>query len=216
MGSAVTRRDDRWYRAAAELGQLLARAGYLVASGGGPANMGAFLAPHQDPDVLDDALAELAQASAYGPDQDHDAYTEAASAVRARWLAGSGPSLAIPTRVDGLVSIAISGIAFAPGRSGTVQELFQDAAQSAYGIRGRSPMVLLGREAYGGDPSVYAVLRDQARRFGGYERLVTLCDDPADALSFIQANEPIEAADALTGSPEEVLDFMRNDRVRAR
>jgi predicted Rossmann-fold nucleotide-binding protein len=243
MGSAVARRDDRWYRATAELGRLLARAGYLVASGGGPgimeaANLGAFLAPHPDA-ALDDALAELARAPAYGPREDHEAYVAAASAVRSRWLAGSGPSLAIPTwfypgepvgqfasaiakyfansiREDGLVSIAVSGIVFAPGRAGTVQELFQDAAQNAYGILGRSPMVLLGREAYGGDPSLYAVLRDQARRFGGYELLVTLCDHPPDALSFIQANEPSEAAEALSGSPAEVLEFMKNERVRAR
>src|SRR5256714_11774309 len=51
MGSAATRRDDRWFHKAAELGRLAARAGYLVASGGGPgimeaANLGAFLAPH--------------------------------------------------------------------------------------------------------------------------------------------------------------------------
>src|SRR4051812_33624548 len=53
MGSAVTRRDDPWYRAVAELGRLAARAGYLVASGGGPgimeaANLRALLSPPQD------------------------------------------------------------------------------------------------------------------------------------------------------------------------
>jgi predicted Rossmann-fold nucleotide-binding protein len=243
MGSAAARRDDPWYRAAAELGRMLARAGFLVASGGGPgimeaANLGAFLAPHEQPGVLDDALAELAQAPMYGPGADHTAYLEAASAVRERWLDGSGPSLAVPTwfypgepvgqfsshiakyfansiREDGLLSIAVSGIVYAPGRAGTTQELFQDAAQNAYGIRGRSPMVLMGRDAYGGDPSLYEVLRDQARRFGGYEHLVALCERPADALAFIEANEPREAADALAGSPEQVLEFVRNERVRA-
>src|SRR4051812_35914184 len=69
MGSAVTPRDDPWYRAAAELGRLAARAGYLVASGGGPgimeaANLGAFLAPRDDA-ALDDAIAQLAQAPSY-------------------------------------------------------------------------------------------------------------------------------------------------------
>src|SRR3954465_1220380 len=53
MGRGAAPRDDRWYRAAAELGRLAARAGYLVASGGGPgimeaANLGAFLAPHAE------------------------------------------------------------------------------------------------------------------------------------------------------------------------
>jgi hypothetical protein len=119
-------------------------------------------------------------------------------------------------REDGLVTLAVSGIVYAPGRAGTTQELFQDAAQNAYGIRGRSPMVLLGREAWGGDPSIYAVLRDQARRWGGYERLVTLCEEPEEALAFIRENEPAEALDALSGTPEDILSFMKNQRVRAR
>src|SRR3954463_6218912 len=204
MGSAVTRREDRWYRAAAELGRLAARAGYLVASGGGPgimeaANLGAFLAPHDD-DALDDAIAELVRAPPYEPEH-REAYAAAAAAVRERYLPG-GESLAIPTwfypgepvgqfasriakyfansiREDGLVGIAVSGIVFAPGRAGTTQELFQDAAQNAYGIRGRSPMVLLGREPWDGDPSIYSVLRDQARRYGGYAELVGLWETPA-------------------------------------
>jgi predicted Rossmann-fold nucleotide-binding protein len=240
MGSAATRRDDPWFRAAAQLGKLAARAGYLVASGGGPgimeaANLGAFLARH-DEAVLDAAVAELSRAPSY--EDDREAYTAAAGAVRERNLPG-GESLAIPTwfypgepvgqfashiakyfansiREDGLVTIAVSGIVFAPGRSGTVQELFQDAAQNAYGIRGRSPMVLLGRDAYGRDPSLFAVLRDQARRFGQFDHLVTLVDDPADALDFIQANEPAEAASALGGSSSDILDFIKNERTRAR
>jgi predicted Rossmann-fold nucleotide-binding protein len=240
MGSAVTPREDRWFRAAAELGRAAARAGYLVASGGGPgimeaANLGAFLAPHDD-DALDAAVAELSRAPSY--EADREAYLAAASAVRERWLPG-GESLAIPTwfypgepvgqfashiakyfansiREDGLVTIAVSGIVFAPGRAGTTQELFQDAAQNAYGIRGRSPMVLLGRDAYGGDPSLFTVLRDQARRFGGFDHLVALVDEPADALDFIRANEPAEALSALGGSSRDILEFMRNDRVRAR
>jgi hypothetical protein len=199
------------------------------------ANLGAFLAAHHDA-ALDEALNELGRAPSYEHDQ--SAYLAAATRVRERNLPG-GESLAIPTwfypgepvgqfsthiakyfansiREDGLLTIAVSGIVYAPGRAGTTQELFQDAAQNAYGIRGRSPMVLLGREAYGGDPSLYAVLRDQARRFGGYEHLVALTDEPADALAFIRANEPAEAISALRGTPEDILSFMRNERVRAK
>ena len=241
MGSAVTPRDDPWFRATALLGRAAARAGYLVASGGGPgimeaANLGAFLAPCDD-GALDEALSDLARVPTYEPEA-REEYVAAATAVRRRYLPG-GESLAIPTwfypgepvgqfasqiakyfansiREDGLVTIAVSGIVFAPGRAGTTQELFQDAAQNAYGIRGRSPMVLLGREAYGGDPSLFEVLQDQARRFGGYEHLVTLVDEPREALDFIRANEPAEAAAALGGSAHEVLEFIKNERVRAR
>jgi len=242
MGSAAMRRDDRWYRAAAQLGRLLARAGYLVVTGGGPGvmeagNLGAFLAPQHDAGVLDAALDELARAPAYAPDSGNEEYVRAASLVRERNLPG-GTSLAIPTwfypgepvgqfashiakyfansiREDGLLSIAVSGIVYLPGRAGTTQELFQDAAQNAYGIRGRSPMVLLGREVYDGDPSIYALLCDQARRFGGYDQLVGLCDDPAEAVAFIQAHEPTEAEEALTGTSREILEYVRNERVRA-
>jgi predicted Rossmann-fold nucleotide-binding protein len=240
MGSAVTPRDDRWYGAAAELGRRLARAGFLVATGGGPgimeaANLGAALAEHDDA-ALDAALERIAAVPGY---EGHAAaYVAAAVEVRNRF-GSPAESLAIPTwfypgepvgqfashvakyfansiREDGLLSIALAGIVYAPGRAGTTQELFQDAAQNAYGIRGRSPMVLLGRDAYDGDPSLYAVLRDQARRFGGYERLVALCETPAEAAAFIEAHQPVEAVEAVPDDPAAILRFVRNERSRAR
>ena len=83
-------------------------------------------------------------------------------------LAGRGDSLAIPTwfyghepptpfatciakyfsnplREDGLLSIAVDGVVYAPGRAGTVQEIFQDATQNVYRVvDGRfSPMAFL-------------------------------------------------------------------------
>lgn len=50
-----------------------------------------------------------------------------------------------PLREDGLLSIAVDGVIYAPGRVGTVQEIFQDATQNVYRlVDGRfSPMVLL-------------------------------------------------------------------------
>src|SRR5256886_1734225 len=53
MGSHSTRRDDPQYALVAELGWRLARAGFLVATGGGPglmeaANLGAYLSKHED------------------------------------------------------------------------------------------------------------------------------------------------------------------------
>ena len=49
-------------------------------------------------------------------------------------------------REDGLLQIARHGVIFAPGNAGTVQEIFQDAAQNYYRTFGHaSPMILLNR-----------------------------------------------------------------------
>ena len=241
MGSAATPRTDPWFRRVAELSRALARAGYVVATGGGPgsmeaANLGAFLAGHDD-SALDEALELLAHAPVY--ESDHRPHM-AAGIEAAECLAPGAPSLAIPTwfypgepvgqfataiakyfansiREDGLLGIAVSGVVFAPGRAGTTQELFQDAAQNAYGIRGRSPMVLFGSEYYDSNPSIHAVLREQARRFGGYDYLVTLADDPADVVDFLDANQPADVVAALHDCEAgEALNVLRNERNRAR
>src|SRR5215213_9379763 len=96
MGGATTPRCDPWYRRVAELARALTRAGYLVASGGGPgsmeaANLGAFLAEHEDA-ALEAALGELASAPRY--EDDPRPYVEAAAGLRAR-LGSGGASLAI-------------------------------------------------------------------------------------------------------------------------
>src|SRR3954467_572469 len=90
MGGATTPRTDPWYRRVAELARALARAGYLVASGGGPgtmeaANLGAFLAGAGD-EALDQALAVLTRAPAY--ETDERAYVAAAAQVRKRFAPG--------------------------------------------------------------------------------------------------------------------------------
>ncbi|WP_421118464.1 hypothetical protein ACE2AJ_13870 [Aquihabitans daechungensis] len=50
-----------------------------------------------------------------------------------------------PLREDGLLAIAVDGVVYAPGRAGTVQEIFQDAAQNVYRVYGGrfSPMAFL-------------------------------------------------------------------------
>src|SRR2546423_5304592 len=73
MGSHSTPRDDPQYALVAQLGWLLARAGFLVATGGGPglmeaANLGAYLSQHADRDALDRAIAILKKAPAYESD----------------------------------------------------------------------------------------------------------------------------------------------------
>jgi len=98
MGSHAVGRDDPNYRQVAELGRLLTRAGFVVATGGGPglmeaANLGAWLA-HGPDDVLAAAIAVLAVAPRY--ETDARAFLERALEVRARWPDGA-VSLGVPT-----------------------------------------------------------------------------------------------------------------------
>src|SRR5438132_7216778 len=99
MGSHSTPRDDPQYALVAELGWLLARAGFLVATGGGPglmeaANLGAYLSKHADRSVLDHAIAILKQAPAY--ESDPAGYVEATRRVLANESNGA-TSLGVPT-----------------------------------------------------------------------------------------------------------------------
>jgi predicted Rossmann-fold nucleotide-binding protein len=98
-------------------------------------------------------------------------------------LADAGESLAIPTwhygheptsplashiakyfqnsiREEGLLAIAQQGIVYAEGKAGTIQEIFQDAAQNYYkSFSYFSPMVLLGTEYWTATYPVVAVLK---------------------------------------------------------
>ncbi len=101
MGSHATPRTDPEYASVAELGWRLARAGFLVATGGGPglmeaANLGAYLAKYADRAVLDRAVAILRQAPAF--ESDHARYIEATRQVLADFPDGA-VSLGVPTWV---------------------------------------------------------------------------------------------------------------------
>lgn len=215
MGGHSTRRDDPFFAKVARLTRLLTRAGYFVASGGGPgimeaANLGAYLA-HSSDLALSAALKTLAEAPHY-TDKDYHA---AAIAVRERHPTGA-PSLAIPTwfyghepsnlfglhvakyfsnsiREDGLLAISLHGVVYAPGSAGTTQEIFMDATQNHYGTFGwYSPMVFLGVGRYTAQTAIYSTLHQLAAD-RAYRDLLTLTDSPEHAVAFIQSHPPIEA-----------------------
>ncbi|KAA6219904.1 LOG family protein [Streptomyces filamentosus] len=168
MGGHAMVRGGGAYAGAARLGRTLARAGYTVATGGGPgameaANLGAYTAPFDDP-ALDDALALLARTPSFTPSV--TAWARAAFAVRAL-LPGGGDSTGIPTwsygheppnafaghiakyfanalREDGLLARSTAGLVFLPGAAGTVQEIFDTATPNYYDAPG-IPMVLVDR-----------------------------------------------------------------------
>ncbi|MFD7014382.1 LOG family protein [Streptomyces sp. NPDC059928] len=170
MGGHAMARGTAEYEGAAVLGRMLARAGFTVATGGGPgameaANLGAYAAPFDDA-MLGSALELLAKEPSFRPSVSH--WARAAFAVRTRWPHG-GPSVGIPTwfygheppnafantiakyfvnaiREDGLLARSTAGVVFLPGAAGTVQEIFDNATPNYYESRGGpTPMVLVDR-----------------------------------------------------------------------
>ncbi len=210
MGSHATRRDDPLFHEVARLGRLLARAGCLVVTGGGPgvmeaANLGAWIAPLED-DALDAALADLRAVPTF---DDREAYAKLGATVQARYP-GGGVNLGVPTwvydeeptspfithvakffansvRENGLLAIALAGVVYAPGGAGTEQEIFTDAAQNTYTAYAvRSPMVFLGRDHYERvRPGLVPAVRAQAEA-AGWADDVFLCDTAEDAVAYLQ------------------------------
>lgn len=216
MGGHSTGRDDPYFRKVAVLTRKLTRAGYFVASGGGPgimeaANLGAYFARYEEEELLV-AVDTLAASPGYRD----EGYMQRAREVRERFPDGAA-SLAIPTwfyghepsnffgthvakyfsnsiREDGLLAISVHGVIFAPGAAGTTQEIFMDATQNHYGtFDWYSPMVFLGRERYKVDTFLYPLL-EQLAWGREYAKFLHLTDEPQEAFEFLRDHPPEKAA----------------------
>ena len=169
-------------------------------------NLGAWMAPHPD-HALDEALAVIAEAPAFEPVA---TWLDSALEVRQRWPrpAGKGVSLGIPTwhygheppnvfashvakyfanslREDGLLAIALAGVVFAPGSAGTIQEVFQDAAQNHYESSGVvSPMVFFGVDYWTNVKPVYPLLATLAEGHA-YGSLLAIHDSVDEIVSTV-------------------------------
>ncbi len=172
LGGHAVARDSSGFGEAAQLGRALTRAGFTVATGGGPgameaANLGAYLAPFHD-GALDEAVESLAAVRDFRPDPTD--WARAAFAVRRQFPAQkAGESLSVPTwfygheppnafacaiakyfsnasREDWLLARADAGLVFLPGAAGTVQEIFQAATPAYYTPVGTAPrrLILVG------------------------------------------------------------------------
>lgn len=215
MGGHGTSRTDPYFAKVAEVARGLARAGFFVASGGGPGimeatNLGAYLALHPD-----EALAEALQMMAGSPIYSDQGYVASAQAVLDRFPDG-GESLAVPTwfyghepsnlfsghiakyfsnslREDGLLAIAKHGVVYAPGSAGTTQEVFMDATQNHYGtFEWISPMVFLGEQRYTEDTGIFPLLQRLADG-RQYADMLKLSDAPGEVVDFIVEHPPVKA-----------------------
>ncbi|MGO4236400.1 LOG family protein [Pseudarthrobacter sp. YAF2] len=209
MGGHAAPRGSREFADAARLGRLLAQAGHVVATGGGPgameaANLGAYLSGASDGDVQW-ALAALAAVPGFRPSV--SAWARAAAAVVDRHPGGT-PSLGIPTWFYGheppnyfathiakyfanaireaiLLQLCHGGIVFLPGAAGTVQEIFQDACENYYGARETvAPMVLVGRRHWEQEYPAWPMLASLAagRTMADYIFLVDTVDEAVEIL----------------------------------
>ncbi|BCM69793.1 hypothetical protein EASAB2608_05127 [Streptomyces sp. EAS-AB2608] len=209
MGGHAMARGTAAYAGAARLGRALTRAGFTVATGGGPgameaANLGAYAAPFAD-DMLEDALRLLAKAPSFRPSVTD--WARAAFEVRERWP-GGGASVGIPTwfygheppnafaahigkyfanatREDGLLARSTAGVVFLPGAAGTVQEIFDNATPNYYESRGEpTPMVLVDDGHWTRELPAWPLLRSLARGRAMESRiaLVDRIEQAAEAL----------------------------------
>jgi predicted Rossmann-fold nucleotide-binding protein len=221
MGGHAELRGSPAYRAAAALSWQLSRAGKLILTGGGPgvmeaANLGSYLSTLPERE-LSAAIDDLSVAPDF---HDGQPYTAAALALRARykpsapWQRAGG--LSVPTwffghepanlfaaqlakmfsnasREEIILKLSRGGIVFAPGRAGTVQEVFQAATMTYYGSVGASgPFVFLGRRFWTEELPVERVLGPvlACSPLGDQRPLVHLTDDVAEAAELILQAEP--------------------------
>lgn len=92
-------------------------------------------------------------------------------------------------REDGLLAIAKQGVIYTEGRAGTLQEVFQDAAQNYYeSFDWFSPMVFFGTRFWTEEMPVVAVLRRLFKE--EFDQMVLVTDDPMGAVDFITSFVP--------------------------
>jgi predicted Rossmann-fold nucleotide-binding protein len=116
------------------------------------------------------------------------------------WMYGHEPPAAFATRIakyfansvreEGLLAVATHGVIFGPGSAGTIQEIFQDAAQNHYESFGPpAPMVLVGTDHWTREHPVWPLL-DALATGHGYRGLITLTDDEDEVVERITSYRP--------------------------
>ena len=205
MGGHAERRTDVGYL----ISKTLTENGKLMASGGGPGAMeathlGAWMAGRSEAE-FQDALDILSVAPTFRD----EGWLRTAFEVRAKypqhryrslgiptWFYGHEPSTPFATdiakyfynslREDTLLAIAKGGIIYSPGSAGTIQEIFQDAAQNHYETFGApSPMVFFGKQFFTEEIPIYPLLEDLMARGKYRNLLISVTDDTEVAVNTV-------------------------------
>ena len=118
------------------------------------------------------------------------------------WLYGHEPTTALATQVakyfqnsvreDRLLAVATHGVIYVEGRAGTLQEIFQDAAQNYYRVLGDfSPMIFFGTRQWLETLPIVPVLKKLFKP-EDFERYVCVTDEPAKILEFLSQHGRVE------------------------
>lgn len=204
MGGHALSREDRGYTEVARLAKMLTEHGKLMVSGGGPGAMeathlGAWMVGRTD-EELREAIGTLSAAPRF---EDRGWLALSFEVMRRyprderycsigipTWFYGHEPATPFASHIakyfdnsvreDGLLAIAKGGVVYSPGSAGTMQEVFQDAAQNHYKTFGfASPMVFLGREHWTQTMPVYPLL-ESLQAQGKYRNLLLSIVDTAE------------------------------------
>ena len=209
MGGNAMRRDEPAYEKVARISKTLTEKGSLMVSGGGSGAMeatgfGAWMAGRSEEEFRE-ALSRLAAV----PVQESQNYLAVSFGILHDYPQTKYTNLSIPTwlyghewtspfathiaklfensvREDTLLTVAYGGIIYAPGRAGTIQEVFQEAVQNHYLTFGfASPMVFLDTEFWSKTTPFYPLLVDLLHK-GIYKNLLlSLTDDVDEAVNII-------------------------------
>lgn len=210
MGGNAMRRDEMAYEKIARISKGLTEQGSLMVSGGGSGAMeatgfGAWMAGRGE-DEFADALSRLKAV----PAQEDVDYLQVSFSIIRDYPQTQYSNLSIPTwlyghewtspfathiaklfensvREDTLLTVAYGGIVYAPGRAGTIQEVFQEAVQNHYLTFGfASPMVFLDTEFWSKTTPFYPLLVDLLEK-GIYKNLLlSLTDDVEEVIRIIR------------------------------
>jgi len=200
MGGHALLRSDKHYRDIVYIAKVLTEKGKIIISGGGPGAMeashvGAWMAGRDNSEV-EQALAILQQSVSFDNPlwlksafEVINAYPQAkyVSLGIPTWLYGHEPATPFATHIakyfdnalreDQLLTIAKGGVIYAPGSAGTMQEIFQDAAQNhniSFGYA--SPMAFLGTKYWTQELPAYSLLQDMTKT-GRYKNLLLSISD---------------------------------------
>ena len=174
FGSARTPASDPWYAKAVEVGRLLAENGYATISGGGPGIMEAV-----NRGALDAGGISVGLNIELPNEQQPNRYQNRQLFFRYFFI-----------RKVCFVKYA-SGFVMFPGGFGTMDELYEAITLIQTERIARFPVVLMGRKHWGGLIDWMDQELRASRLIGnGDLQLFTVCDEPEEAVAFIQSNDP--------------------------